>query len=180
MTDPLLEMKTLETEINGLIIQYQQLQLEYTNDIRNGLNAKASSDLQRLNELNGQILQKIARSKTLASSVIPIRDENQTKIFKNIPNLKNKADTLSNDKLIIDKLLEEQNSIKSANQMISLERQSNYYKYISMIFTSILIIGITIRAYTTDTTNSIELIIALIAFLLVMYNFIMYSIKRLF
>jgi len=175
MTDPLLEMKNLEAEIDGLIIQYQQVQMNYTSDVKNGLNTKAGSELQRMNELNGQILQKIGRAKTLAvSKMVPIGNENQEKIFKNIPNLKEKADRLSSEKLLIDKLLEEQYSIEGANQMVTLERQSNYYKYITMFFISILIIGITIRAYFTDSTNGVELIIALIASLLVIYHSIMY------
>jgi hypothetical protein len=174
MTDPLLEMKLLESEINGLIAQYQQTQKEYTENVTNNLNAKAGLELQRLNELNGQILQKIGRAKSLALLAIPIENENQEKIVKNIPNLKEKADSLSSDKLLIDKLLDEQYTIKGATQMVTLERQSNFYKYISMFFVSILIIGITIRAYFTDSTNSIELIIALIASLLIIYHLTMY------
>ena len=175
MTDPLLEMKNLETEIEGLIIQYEQVQVNYTNNIKNGLSAKAGLELQRLNELNGQLLQKIGQAKTLAvSKMIPTENENQAKIFKNIPDLKEKANRLSSEKRVIDKLLEEQQSINGANQMITLERQSNYYKYITMFFISILIIGITLRAYFSDSTNSVELIIALIASLLIIYHSIMY------
>lgn len=174
MTDPLLELKSLETEINGLLSHYQQVQMEYTNNVRSGLNAKAGIDLQQLNELNGQILQKIGRAKTLALLSIPTENKNNETITSNIPNLKEKADSLSKEKEVIDSLLEKQYSIRGANKMISLERQSNYYKYISMFFVSILIIGITIRAYFTDSTNSVELFIALIATLLIIYHLITY------
>ena len=81
---------------------------------------------------------------------------------------------LAKEKEVIDNLLEKQNSITGANKIITLERQSNYYKYISMFFVSILIIGITIRAYFTDSTSSVELFISLIASLLIVYHLISY------
>jgi hypothetical protein len=174
MTDPLLELKTLETEINGLLSRYQQVQMDYTNSVASGLNTKAGIDLQELNELNGRILQKIERAKTLALLAIPTERKNNGTITGNIPDLKEKADRLSKEKQLIDGLLEKQHSIIGANKTISLERQSNYYKYISMFFVSILIIGITIRAYFTDSTSSVELFIALIAALLIIYHLITY------
>ena len=174
MTDPLLEIKSLETEINGLLSHYQQIQMDYTNNVRSGNNSKASIDLHQLDELNGQILQKIDRAKTLAVLSIPAENENQETIMKNIPNLKEKADNLSKEKQLIDNLLEKQYSIKGANNIISLERQSNYYKYISMFLVSILIIGITIRAYFTDSTNIVEILIAFTAVILIIYHLIKY------
>ena len=174
MTDPLLELKTLETEINGLLSRYQQVQMDYTTSVASGLNTKAGIDLQELNELNGRILQKIERAKTLALLAIPTERKNNGTITGNIPDLKEKADRLSKEKQLIDGLLEKQHSIIGANKTISLERQSNYYKYISMFFVSILIIGITIRAYFTDSTSSVELFIALIAALLIIYHLITY------
>jgi hypothetical protein len=167
-------LKTLETEINGLLSRYQQVQMDYTNSVASGLNTKAGIDLQELNELNGRILQKIERAKTLALLAIPTERKNNGTITGNIPDLKEKADRLSKEKQLIDGLLEKQHSIIGANKTISLERQSNYYKYISMFFVSILIIGITIRAYFTDSTSSVELFIALIAALLIIYHLITY------
>lgn len=174
MIDPLLEIKSLETEINGLLSHYQQIQMDYTNNVRSGINSKASIDLHQLDELNGQILQKIDRAKTLAVLSIPIENENQETIMKNIPNLKEKADNLSKEKQLIDNLLEKQYSIKGANNIVSLERQSNYYKYISMFLVSILIIGITIRAYFTDSTNIVEILIALTTVILIIYHLVKY------
>ena len=72
MTDPLLELKTLETEINGLLSRYQQVQMDYTNNVRSQSTTNATVNLRLLNELNGQILQKIGRAKTLAILTIPI------------------------------------------------------------------------------------------------------------
>lgn len=174
MTDPLLELKSLEDEIIGLLSRYKQIQMDYTTSITSGSKSSAGIDLQKLNELNGQILQKLDRAKTLALLIIPIETENQSEITRNIPNLKEKADSLSREKQMIDNLLERHYSIKGSNRTISLERQSNYYKYMSMFFVSILIIGITIRAYLTDSTSSAELFIIAIAALLIIYHLITY------
>jgi len=174
MSDTLLEFKILENEITGLLSQYQQAQMNYTNSVMSGFTSKAVIDLQTLNELNSQILQKIYTAKTLAVLSIPTETNNQQTITSNIPNLKKQADKLSKEKIIIDTLLEKQNSILGANKIISLERQSNYYKYICMFFVSILIIGITIRAYFTDSTNAVELFIVLMALLLITYHSITY------
>ena len=174
MTDPLLELKSLETEISGFLMRYQQAQMDYTNNVRNGSTINAGLDLKKMNDLNGQILQKIDRAKILAVLAIPIENKNQEKITNNIPKLKEKADTLSKEKAVIDTLLEKHDNIIGANKVISLERQSNYYKYISMFFISILMVGITLRAYFTDSTNIVELSIALVAGLLIIYNLITY------
>lgn len=174
MTDPLLELKTLEKEINEFLARYQQVQMDYTNNVRSQSTTNANANLLLLNDLNGQILQKIGQAKTLAILTIPIEKKNNDTISSNIPNLKEKADMLAKEKEVIDNLLEKQNSIIGANKIITLERQSNYYKYISMFFVSILLIGITIRAYFTDSTSSVELFISLIASLLIVYHLIRY------
>ena len=166
MNEQLLEVKTLEKQLEMSLKQYNDLNKNITKD-----------NISNASQLNDNILTLIEQIKQKTDLLYPKGINLQKVVKMNNPDLINLSSKLQNDQKELDKMLEQYNSIDGENNNASLQVRKYRIEYLFYIALFWLVITFIIKAYILDGINgenngfftSIEYFILLLAILVIVY-----------
>lgn len=166
----LIEVKTDELGISMLLNIYNQAQADYEKNISGGFRNEAKNDLNKLSEINARLLSLINTTKGTLENAYEKGINNQVSVSKNNTYLVEIAERLNKDEKKINEAYNELVKVETDSINSSKQRVSNLYKYVAMMILSVIVIFLTVRAYITSDSNSIETIILVLAIALIVYQ----------
>lgn len=168
----LIEIQTDDMEITYLLNIYNQIQTDYQKNISRGFRNEAKNNLNKLSEINSMLLSLINTTEFSLNNAYEKGINNQAQVLKNNTHLVEIAKRLNKDGKKINEAYNELIKVETNSINSSKQRVSNLYKYVAMMILSVIIIVLTIRAYITTDSNSIETIILVLAIALIVYHIV--------
>lgn len=172
ITPSLIQTNTAEMSADMLINMYQQIQADYTKNLRRGFREEAKSDLNRMSEINKNLMSELNMAQTKTAGAYRRGIQNQETVVKNNPHLIEIAKQLNTNEKQIEKALHDLRDADISTINSTKQRVSNLYRYIAMVVLSIITIALTVRAYTSDDTNASETVILVLALALAIYHIV--------
>ena len=168
----LVEVKTEELGINMLVDVYNQIQTDYIKNINGGFRNEAKNNLNQMNEINMKLLRALDTVKSTMRNAYEKGIDNQQLVTINNPQLIEITNKLYKDETEIKNALDELQNAEADNVSSSRQRKSNLYKYVAMMVVSVITVGLTIRAFSSNESNTIETVILVLAIALVIYHLV--------
>ena len=176
MTDnksSVVEIKSLEKELQMLLAQYNDEQTNYLQVESSGQKNNQSSS-NNLMDINNKIKDLLSRIQTKTSEMYPYGITNQSSVLMNNANLNKIASKLKVDGKKLQSSIDEYNSLEGENSVLKLQMNSHYYEYMFYIISGIIIGIYVLKVYTIPSENlsiySIENVLLIIAIILLIYH----------
>jgi|688.fasta_scaffold291673_1 hypothetical protein len=169
MTDKdtsIVEIKTLEKEVQLLLTHYEELQKQSIIDIQKG----QSANLQMAKEINDKILSLLSTIKTKTTILYPKGITNQNVVRMNNKHLIKIADKLHKDQSKFQRLLDDYNGLDGKNSHLTLQLNSSYYEYMFYFVIFIILVVYAFKFYGDH--DMVDMIILICAVLLLVYHYI--------
>jgi len=164
----LVEVKSLEKEVQLLLRHYEDLHKQSIADIQKGqysnslsLSAKETSD---------KILGLLSTIKNKTAILYPKGITNQNVVRMNNTHLIQIADKLYKDQNELEQHINEYNSLDGKNNHLTLELNSTYYEYM-FYFVIVIILGVYMVYMLYGGYDSVDMIILICAVALIAYHF---------
>lgn len=168
----MMQAKTDELSVDMLLNVYKQIQADYNKNLSSGFREQAKMDLTKMSEINTKLMDLLKTTRSDVYNVYETGIKNQATVTKNNPHLVEIAKQLKANE---NEIIGARNEMRDAN-ITSInstkQRVSNMYKYIALLILSVITIALTVRAYTTDDTNSTETVILVLALALFGYHIV--------
>lgn len=164
-----LKIKLEELGIDMLLNAYNDIQADYNKNITAGDMTQAKEDLKKMGEINSLLQSAIKDARYQVNNLYRKGIQNQAQVIQNNPELVSLTERLNKDEMEIISEYNNLRQITSEDVDVTLLNNSNYFRYIVMFILAIIFVGLTIRAFATNTSNNIENIILVLAIGLAIY-----------
>ena len=167
----IIELIVKEKEILQLLsdykIEHDTLTKQMQQNPSDSSNKKMLSNLQNKNNV---IVSKLNKLKNMMSEVYPkgIENDSLTNIINN-KELVELSAQLNSENNKMSNLIKEYNSYNNENEVLVLNEQSYFMQYFVLIIVSIILIYLTIKAYSSNNVSNIENLILIIVIMLIIY-----------
>lgn len=167
----IIELIVKEKEILQLLsdykIEHDTLTKQMQQNPSDSSNKKMLSNLQNKNNV---IVSKLNKLKNMMSEVYPkgIENDSLTNIINN-KELVELSSQLNSENNKMSNLIKEYNSYNSENEVLVLNEQSYFMQYFVLLIVSIILIYLTIKAYSSNNVSNIENLILMIVIMLIIY-----------
>jgi len=167
----IIELIVKEKEILQLLsdykIEHDTLTKQMQQNPSDSSNKKMLSNLQNKNNV---IVSKLNKLKNMMSEVYPkgIENDSLTNIINN-KELVELSAQLNSENNKMSNLIKEYNSYNNENEVLVLNEQSYFMQYFVFIIVSIILIYLTIKAYSSNNVSNIENLILMIVIMLIIY-----------
>lgn len=172
-TPSIVEIKSLEKEVQMLLAQYNDTQANYIAQAQKGFSQTTNASLALMKEINNKILSLLSIIKYKISIIYPKGISNQNVVRMNNKNLIDISNQLHAEQKEIQKSIDEYNSLDGENKHLTLQANSNYYIYMFYLIISIIFGIYILKVYSVDGGNdTIDMIMLVLAILLIIYHFV--------
>ena len=137
-TPSIVEIKSLEKEVQMLLAQYNDTQANYIAQAQKGFSQTTNASLALMKEINNKIISLLSIIKYKISIIYPKGISNQNVVSMNNKNLIDISNKLHAEKKEIQKSIDEYNSLDAENKNLTLQAKSNYYIYMFYLIISII------------------------------------------
>ena len=170
-TPSIVEIKSLEKEVQMLLAQYNDTQANYIAQAQKGFSQTTNASLALMKEINNKIISLLSIIKYKISIIYPKGISNQNVVRMNNKNLIDISNKLHAEQKEIQKSIDEYNSLDAENKNLTLQAKSNYYIYMFYLIISIIFGIYILKVYSVDGGNdTIDMIILILAILLLVYH----------
>lgn len=159
-------------EINLLLEQFTSVNKSYINNLRTGNKEESAKDLALLDKLNSLILTHMSENEGILSSNYSKGIKQQEMVNKNNEKFKDIKNKLNEERKRIKMLMQEEHDLEGTEQFWYQNMTSYKYKYLYYIICAIILIILIIRAFISSDTGLIDTVIAVSAFMLLIYHYI--------
>jgi hypothetical protein len=169
MTDTsLVEVKSLEKEVQLLLRHYEDLHKQSIADIQKGIYSNSLSLSTK--ETNDKIIGLLSTIKNKTAILYPKGINNQNVVRMNNAHLIQIADKLYKDQNELEEHINEYNSLDGKNNHLTLELNSTYYEYM-FYFVIVIILGLYVVYMLYGGYDSVDMIILICTVALIAYHF---------
>ena len=173
----IVEIKTLEKEVQLMMVQYEHLHLQSMNAIHAG-QKPSQHTLQLLKDTNDNIISLLAKIKNKIDILYPKGITNQHLVTSNNKNLIDTSDKLHAKQSELNRLMGEHSSLDGENIDLTLQLTSTYYEYVFYLIIMIIIGIYVFKIYSSDSGNDIvDIIILIAAIVLLLFHFMGYFVN---
>lgn len=172
-TPSIVEIKSLEKEVQMLLAQYNDTQANYIAQAQKGFSQTTYASLALMKEINNKIISLLSIIKYKLAIIYPKGISNQNVVIMNNKNLIDISNKLHAEQKEIQKSIDEYNSLDGENKHLTLQANSNYYIYMFYLIISIIFGIYILKIYSVDGGNdTIDMIILILAIFLLVYHYI--------
>lgn len=172
-TPSIVEIKSLEKEVQMLLAQYNDTQANYIAQAQKGFSQTTNASLALMKEINNKIISLLSIIKYKISIIYPKGISNQNVVRMNNKSLIDISNKLHAEQKEIQKTIDEYNSLDGENKHLTLQVNSNYYIYMFYLIISIIFGIYILKIYSVDGGNdTIDMIMLILATLLLVYHFL--------
>lgn len=172
-TPSIVEIKSLEKEVQMLLAQYNDTQANYIAQSQKGFSQTTNASLALMKEINNKIISLLSIIKYKISIIYPKGISNQNVVRMNNKSLIDISNKLHAEQKEIQKTIDEYNSLDGENKHLTLQAKSTYYIYMFYLIISIIFGIYILKIYSVDGGNdTIDMIMLILATLLLVYHFL--------
>lgn len=165
----IMNLKSVEKEIETLIKAYDQGHITYLRSLKHKHHKKAKSTLSSLKKVNNLLLTYVKKGQSLLKKAISEGSLMQHQVAYSMPKLKRIAITAKKQNMIIRRLNDEMSKVDGELDNSSLEYNANNLQYIFIFLATIIIIIITIKSYVSDKSSILDNIILITITVVILY-----------
>jgi hypothetical protein len=170
-TPSIVEIKSLEKEVQMLLAQYNDTQANYIAQAQKGFSQTNNTNLQLMKEINNKIISLLSIIKYKISIIYPKGISNQNVVRMNNQSLLDISNKLHAEQKEIQKSIDEYNDLDGQNKHLTLQTKSTYYMYMFYLIISIIFGLYVLKIYTVDYGyDTIDTIILILAIILLVYH----------
>lgn len=167
----LVEIKSLEKEVQLLLTQYESVEKQINTDIENKVSfSSIQKNVQLAKEINDKLLTLLSIIKNKINIIYPKGITNQNVVRMNNPNLNKIANKLNKDQSKLQQLINEYNSLDGKNNVLTLQLNSFYYEYLFYFVIVIILLIYTFKFY--GQYEIVDMVIVICGIVLLLYHFI--------
>lgn len=172
-TNPsILDLQGAISDVEQLIMTYQQTHASYITDLQTGSHTKSSESLATLKTLNDQIEQKITFIQTTSADI-----KNENVLYKNSitttdAELDAILDDIKNKNTVLTNLQTKQNFQRKEIDTTRLLADSNYFHLVAFFIIYSIIAYFLVKTFATESSGSAESIILILGISIFIYYFI--------
>ena len=172
-TNPsMLDLQGAISDVELLIMAYQQTHASYVTDLEAGLHTKSSESLSKLKTLNDKIKEKITYIQTTSADI-----KNKNSLYKNSitttdAELDAILDDIKNKNTVLKNLQKQQAFQHKEIETTRLLADSNYYHLVAFFIIYSVIAYFLIKTFATESSGSAETIILILGISIFIYYFI--------
>jgi hypothetical protein len=170
----IVEIKSLEKEVQMLLAQYNDATISPVKNINNITN---------MMNINNKIKALLNIIQYKIKAIYPHGITNQSSVTMNNADLIKIANKLQEDENKLQTSIDQYNSLEGENSVLKIQMKTHYYEYMFYIIVCIIISIYVLKVYSIPQENvsiySIENLLLIIAILLLIYNSYTYILDKL-
>jgi len=174
-TTSLVEIKTLEKEVDMLIAQYNQMHAQVIVDVQKGtsdVQANLNLNIKLMKVINDKILTLLSLIKNKTTSLYPEGIHNHHVIRMNNKHLRDISKKLAAQQYEVSHFVKDNDTLDGKNKSLTLQLVSNYYHYLFYFIILLLLFLYAFNMYgILANYDSVDIIILICASLLLVYHF---------
>ena len=171
----ILDLQVAITDVEQLIMTYQQTHASYETDLRSGLHTKSRESLAKLKELNDKIESRLKYIQTTSEDIKKKNTLYGRSITTADGEIASILGEIKKNKIELKNLQTKQNFQRREMDTTRLLVDSNYYHLVGFFIIYAIIAYFLVKTFATESSGGAETIILILGVSIFIYYFIEYT-----